>query len=234
MSTPHIEAAAGAFADTVLLPGDPTRARHIAETYLEQPRLVTQVRNMLGYSGSYRGRAISVMGSGMGIPSCSIYATELVRHYGVKRLIRVGSCGTTSPQLQLGDIVLAMGACTDSRVNRMRFGGYDFAAIASYPLLRLVADTAAARALPVAIGNIFSSDLFYHPDADLSDRLDQLGILGIEMEAAGLYGLAAQLGVEALAVLTVSDHLRTEAAMSPEQRATGLDTMIRLVLDSLV
>jgi purine-nucleoside phosphorylase len=233
MSTPHINAAAGAFADTVLLPGDPVRARHIALHLLDAAEQVTDVRNMLGYTGFWRGQRISVMGSGMGIPSCAIYATELVREYGVKRLVRVGTCGATRADVQLGDVVLALGASTDSRVNRQRFGGHDLAALASYALLRQVADTAAAAGLALRIGNVFSSDLFYHPDPGLFDLLERLGVLGVEMEAAGLYGVAAELGVEALAVLAVSDHIVRGERMDTTQRETGLDAMLRVVLDAL-
>jgi purine-nucleoside phosphorylase len=174
------------------------------------------------------------MGTGMGIPSASIYGTELVREYGVKRLIRIGTCGGIAADLQLGDIVLAQGASTDSGVNRARFKGMDFAAIASYPLLSAVAEAAKRQDQRVAIGNVFSCDLFYGPDPNLVDTLAAMNILGIEMEAAGLYGLAAQYGAEALAVCAVSDHLRSHAQWSPEQRQNGLDAMVRLVLDAVV
>lgn len=233
MTTPHINAEAGAFAQTVLLPGDPARARHIAHTLLQDAVQVTDVRNMLGFTGSWRGQRISVMGSGMGIPSCSIYATELIRQYGVRRLVRVGTCGATHTDVQIGDIVVALGASTDSRVNRQRFGGHDFAALASFDLLRRVADVAGERGIALRVGNVFSTDLFYHPDPGLFDLLDRFGVLGVEMEAAGLYGVAAEHGAEALAVLTVSDHIRRHQAMPAEERERGLDTMLRLVLDSL-
>jgi len=234
MTTPHINALAGAFAETVLLPGDPARARHIAQTLLHDAEQVTDVRNMLGFSGTWRGQRVSVMGTGMGIPSCSIYASELIREYGVRRLIRVGTCGATRTDVQLGDIVIALGASTDSRVNRLRFGGHDFAALASYDLVRRVADSAAAADVDVRIGNVFSTDLFYHPETGLFDLLERYGVLGVEMEAAGLYGVAAELNVQAVAVLVVSDHMRRKEAMSPAQRETGLDAMVRLVLDNLV
>jgi purine-nucleoside phosphorylase len=233
MTTPHINAVAGAFAETVLLPGDPARARHIAVNLLQDAEQVTDVRNMLGFTGSWRGHRVSVMGSGMGIPSCSIYATELVREYGVRRLIRVGTCGATRADVQLGDVVVALGASTDSRVNRLRFGGHDFAALASFDLVRRVADAARVAGIAARIGNVFSTDLFYHPDPAIFDLLDRYGVLGVEMEAAGLYGVAAELGVEALAVLAVSDHIRRKQAMTPAQRETGLDAMVRVVLDAI-
>lgn len=233
MTTPHINAVAGAFAETVLLPGDPARARHIAMNLLQDAEQITDVRNMLGYTGHWRGRRVSVMGTGMGIPSCSIYASELVREYGVRRLVRVGTCGATRADVQLGDVVIALGASTDSRVNRQRFGGHDFAALATFDLVRRVADAAHSAGMAARIGNVFSTDLFYHPDPALFDLLERYGVLGVEMEAAGLYGVAAELGVEAVAVLAVSDHIRRKQAMPSEQRETGLDAMVRLVLDAI-
>ena len=233
MTTPHINALAGAFAETVLLPGDPARARWIATELLEDAQQVSDVRNMLGFTGSWRGQRVSVMGTGMGIPSCSIYATELVREYGVRRLVRVGTCGTSAADVALGDIVVALGASTDSRVNRQRFGGHDLAALASFALVRAVADAAQQAARPLRIGNVFSTDMFYHPDPALFDLLDRHGVLGVEMEAAGLYGVVAELGVEAVAVLTVSDQICNKQAMTPEQRETGLEAMLRIVLDAV-
>lgn len=234
MSTPHIEALSGDFAETILLPGDPLRAAHIANHILQDAIEVTKVRAMSGFTGTYRGQRVSVMGTGMGIPSASIYAHELITHYGVKKLIRIGTCGGVSSAVQLGDIVLAQGASTDSGVNRSRFQHMDFAALAAWPLLSAVAERAKTQKLQTHIGNVFSADLFYHPDAQLIEALDRMNILGIEMEAAGLYGLAAQHRVEALAVCMVSDHLRTHAAWSPEQRRLGLDQMVRLVLDAVL
>lgn len=234
MGTPHISAKPGDFAETVLLPGDPLRALHIATTLLDDAVEVTRVRAMGGYTGTWRGRRVSVMGTGMGIPSSSIYATELVREYGVKRLVRIGTCGGVADSLQLGDIVLGIGACTDSGVNRARFKGMDYAAVASYGLLAAVANEAQRQNIAVQVGNLFSADLFYGPDPTMVDTLAAMNILGIEMEAAGLYGLAAQYGAEALAVCAVSDHLRTHQSWSPEQRQLGVDAMVRLVLDAVV
>lgn len=234
MTSPHINADPGAFADTVLLPGDPRRAQHIASTLLDDAVEVTDVRNMLGFTGGWKSRRVSVMGSGMGIPSTLIYATELVKSFGVRRLVRVGTCGAVAPTLKLGDVIVALGAGTDSQVNRIRFSGYDLPATASWPLLEKVTRTARARGKPVVVGNVFSSDLFYHPDTALRETLQHLGFLAIEMEAAGLYGLASELGVEAIAVLTVSDHVAHPGGMTPEQRETGVDDMTRLVLDALL
>tara|TARA_R110002051_G_scaffold3677_1_gene19824 strand:+ start:4499 stop:5206 length:708 start_codon:yes stop_codon:yes gene_type:complete len=233
MSTPHIDAAEGAFATTVLFPGDPLRSQHIAQRFFSDAVQVTSARNMFGYTGFYRGQRVSVMGSGMGIPSSSIYATELIRHYGVKRIVRVGTCGAVQDDLALGDLVLALSASTDSGVNRQRFAGMDFGAGASYSLLRAVADQAGRVGVPVRVGNVFSADLFYSPKPDMADTLAAMGILAVEMEAAGLYGLAAEFGAEALAVLTVSDHLRHDAHMDVNQRQTGVDAMTELTLDAL-
>lgn len=234
MTTPHIDAPAGAFADTVLLPGDPLRARHIAQTLFDDAEEVTAVRGMLGYTGRYRGRRISVMGTGMGIPSISIYATELIRHYGVRRLLRIGTCGALQPQLALGDMVVAAGAGTDSRVNRRRFGGMDFPALASWPLLQAVTRQAEADRVPLTVGAVFSTDLFYAPEPDLVATLSRMGVLAIEMEAAGLYGVAPAEGAEALTVCTVSDHLLRDERMTPEARQSGVDAMVRVVLDGLM
>ncbi len=218
---------------TVLLPGDPARAAYIAERFFDEPKRVCSLRNMWGYTGSYRGHAVSVMGSGMGIPSSLIYATELIDHFGVQRLLRVGTCGAVAAELELGDLVLASGACTDSGVNRQRFGGYDFAAIASFAMVEPLVATARAKGLSMRVGNVFSTDLFYSPDPLALSRMQAMGVLGVEMEAAGLYGLAAQKRVEAATLLTVSDHLLDGSSMSPAARESGLATMIGLALDSL-
>ncbi len=233
MGSAHINADPGAFADTVLLPGDPCRAQHIASTLLDDAVEVTDVRNMLGFTGGWRGMRVSVMGTGMGIPSMLIYATELARHHGVRRFVRLGTCGAIAPELDLGSIVVAIGAGTDSRVNRIRFRDYDFPATASWPLLERLMRTARERKQAVNVGNVFSSDHFYHPDPELRKTLARLGFLAIEMETAGLYGMAGELGIQALAVLAVSDKFDRPGGMSTEQRETGLDDMTRLVLDAM-
>jgi len=232
MATIHINAEPGDFAGTVLMPGDPLRARHIAERFLDDARQVTDVRNMLGFTGAYLGNPVSVMAHGMGIPSASIYCTELIRHYGVKRLIRVGSCGTVHHAVRLRDIVIAMGASTDSAVNRNRFAGHDLAALASFNLVRRAVAAAERRQLPFHVGNVFSADLFYTPDPAVFDLMERFGILGVEMETAGIYTLAAELGVEALAVCTVSDLIRTGERLTPDERQTSFDEMISLALET--
>lgn len=234
MTTPHINAADGAFAETVLMPGDPLRAKYIAENFLEDAVQVTDVRNMLGFTGSYKGKAVSVMGSGMGIPSCSIYATELIREYGVKNIIRVGSCGAVKTDIKLRDVIIAMGASTDSKVNRSRFGGHDFAAIASYELLEKAVASAKKHGIKARVGNIFSADLFYTPEPEMFDTMEKYNILAVEMEAAGLYGVAAAEGANALCILTVSDHIRSGQQTSSDERQNSFNEMLIIALDSIV
>ncbi|MEM6514413.1 MAG: purine-nucleoside phosphorylase, partial [Pseudomonadota bacterium] len=190
----HINAAPGDFADTVLMPGDPLRAQYITETYLTDPRRVTDVRNMWGYTGSYNGTPVSVMAHGMGIPSASIYVRELLSEYGVKRILRVGSCGTTHPDVELRDLVIAQGASTDSGVNRMRFGGYDYAALATFDLVRKAVDIATRHELRYHVGNVFSADLFYTPDPDMFETMARYQVYGVEMEAAGIFPICAEFG----------------------------------------
>ena len=233
MPTPHISAEKGDFAPSILLPGDPLRAKHIAENFLTDAREVTAVRNMLGYTGSYDGVPVSVMGTGMGIPSASIYATELITEYGVERLIRVGSCGGILPSVELRDVVLAIGACTDSEVNRVRYGEDDFAATADFWLLRAAADAAAARGIDVKVGNVHSADLFYNPDGKAFDRMEAMGVLAVEMEAAGLYGVAAEKGGRALTICTVSDHVRTGASTSSDERQQTFNEMVEIALEAV-
>jgi purine-nucleoside phosphorylase len=234
MATPHIEAAPNDFAKTVLMPGDPLRAKFIAENFLDNAKCVTRVRNILGYTGTYKGQPISVMGSGMGIPSMSIYATELYRDYGVENIIRVGSCGSIRDDIQLEDIVIAMGASTDSNVNRQRLNNYDFAAIANYELLEKVVSTAKRLGKTPKVGNVFSADLFYVPEFSVFETLEKYGILAVEMEAAGLYGVAAELGKKALCLLTVSDHIKTGEKMTAEDRQLKFGEMIEVTLESIL
>ena len=233
MPTPHIAAADGDFAEAVLLPGDPRRAEHIAKNFLTDARLVTDVRNMLGFTGTYEGMRVSAMGTGMGIPSASIYATELVTEYGCRRLVRVGSCGGISPDIELRDVIVATGACTDSGVNRARYGGWDFAAVPDFTLARTVVDVARDRGLPIRTGTVHSADLFYNPTDQAVDVWKRMGVLAVEMEAAGLYAVAAEHGVRALAVCTVSDHVVTGASTSSDDRERTFDDMVVLALEAL-
>ncbi|GAA5188389.1 purine-nucleoside phosphorylase [Ferrimonas gelatinilytica] len=231
--TPHINAPEGAFADTVLMPGDPLRAKYIAENFLEEVIPVCDVRNMLGFTGTYRGKRISVMGSGMGVPSISIYAKELITEYGVKNLIRIGSCGAISDEVQMMDVVLAMGASTDSGVNRSRFPGTDFAMIADFGLLSAAVNAASKLGTRYHVGNVYTSDLFYSPDESRYQTMAKYGMLGVEMEAAGLYGVAAEYGANALAMMTVTDHIIRGEHLTPEERQLTLNEMIRLTLDAV-
>ena len=239
MTTPHINAASDDFAQTVLFPGDPLRAKYIADTFLTDVKLVNNVRNMLGFTGYYIAKngeqlRVSVMGSGMGIPSCSIYAKELITEYGVKNIIRVGSCGAVSPDINVRDVIIGMGACTDSKVNRTRFKDHDFAAIADFNLLMNAVNAAKKNNIDVKVGNIFSADLFYTPDPEMFDVMEKMDILGVEMEAAGLYGVATEYGANALCVLTVSDHIRTGEQTTAQERETSFNEMISLTLESLL
>ncbi|MCH4811819.1 purine-nucleoside phosphorylase [Vreelandella neptunia] len=234
MATPHINAAPGDFADTVLMPGDPLRAKYIADTYLENVRQVNDVRNMFGYTGTYKGREISVMGHGMGIPSVSIYAKELITDYGVKSLIRVGSCGAVRDDVNVRDVVIGMGASTDSKVNRMRFNDHDFAAIADFELTQHAVAAAKAKNVPVKVGNMFSADLFYNPQTEMAEMLKRYGIVGVEMEAAGLYGVAAEFGARAMTICTVSDHILKGDSLSSADRQTTFDDMMLIALDTVL
>ena len=234
MATPHINAEPGDFADAVIMPGDPLRAKFIAENYLDEARLVNDVRNMLGFTGRYKGRPLSVLGHGMGIPSCSIYCSELVNSFGVKRLFRAGSCGTVSKKVRLRDIVIAMGACTDSKVNRVRFRGHDFAAIADYELLQTAVAKAKQKRLSHHVGNVFSADLFYTPEPEMFELMEKYQVYGVEMEAAGIYGLAAEFGAKALTVCTVSDHIVSGERLSAEERQVGFREMIELILETAI
>ena len=227
-----MNAAPGDFAPTVLMPGDPLRAKYIAESYLDAPRRVTDVRNMWGFTGTYKGMPVSIMAHGMGIPSASIYWSELIESYGVKRIMRVGSCGTSHPDVKLRDVIIAQGASTDSGVNRMRFGGFDFAALATFSLVQHAVAAAEAQQVRYHVGNIFSADLFYTPQPHMFDLMAKYDVLGVEMEAAGLYPLAAEHRIEALAICTVSDDIPSGDALSSDERATTFDEMISVALET--
>lgn len=232
--TAHINARAGDFAPTVIMPGDPLRAKFIAETYLADYREVTNVRNMLGYSGYYFGQPISVMGHGMGIPSMTLYAHELVNHYDVKRIIRIGSLGATQHAIQMRDIILAIAAGTDAVTNFKRSSGYFMATSAHFPLLQQAWSLAQNAGIEVKVGNVFSGDIYYDPDENLIPALEKFGVLGVDMEVAGLYALAHQLGIEALAILTVSDHCLTGEETTAEERQVTFNQMIELALNTAV
>ena len=227
----HIGAKAGQIAETILLPGDPMRAKYFAENLLEDAVCFNQVRGMLGYTGTYQGKRVSVMGSGMGIPSISIYVNELISDYGVKRLIRVGTCGALQPDLKIGDVLLAQAVSTDSQTNRLRFGGQDYAPFASFDLLYKAYQAAREKDIPVRVGGILSGDTFYLEPADWWKVWADHGIMAVEMEASALYTLAAKFKVDALAIATVSDSLVTHERASSQQREQGFSRMAKLALE---
>ncbi|HAZ3163667.1 TPA: purine-nucleoside phosphorylase [Escherichia coli] len=232
--TAHINAKPGDFAPTVIMPGDPLRAKFIAENYLQDHREVTNIRNMLGYTGFYSGQLISVMGHGMGIPSMTLYAHELVNDFDVKRIIRVGSLGATQRTIKMRDIILAVASGTDSVTNFKRSSGYFMASSAYFPLLQKAWSLAQEAGLEVKAGNVFSGDIYYDPDDNLIPALEKFGVLGIDMEVAGLYALAHQFGIEALAILTVSDHCLTGEETTAEERQLTFNNMIELALNTAV
>ena len=230
--TPHINANKGDFAKTVLMPGDPLRAKYIAETYLENPKKVNSVRNILGYTGFYKGTPVSVMASGMGMPSISIYSYELFEGYGVENIIRVGTAGALNKDLKIGDVVVGMGASTNSSfIKENGFSG--LAPIADYRLLSTLCDVAKNRGLAVNVGNLFSTDIFYG-DPDFAKKWSSVGVLAVEMEAAALYFNAAKLGKKALAICSISDNLVTGESSSSEQRQTAFNDMMLLALETAV
>ncbi len=231
--TPHINAKEGAFAKTVLMPGDPLRAKYIAETYLTECEQVNSVRGILGYTGLYEGKSVSVMASGMGMPSISIYSHELFSEYGVENIIRVGTAGALTADLKIGDVVVGMGACTNSAIPTLQ-GVAGYAPIADYNLLKAFCDTASENDVLVRVGNLVSSDLFYGSDPDFVSRWAKVGGLAVEMEAAALYLNAALLCKRALAVCTISDSLVTGEATTAEQRQTAFGTMMELALKTAV
>ncbi|RJF42478.1 purine-nucleoside phosphorylase [Actinomyces sp. 2119] len=231
MATPHIDAQPGDFAPCVLMPGDPRRAQRIAERLMPDAHLVTDVRGMLGFTGTVAGRPLSVMGSGMGQPSLTIYATELFRDFGVERIIRVGTAGGVAPSVQVGDLVVATGAHTDSAMNQARIPGVSFSAVADFHLARAACEAAEREGARPHVGTVISRDHFYLTPEGQTQRLADYGVLAVEMEAAALYGVAAEFGRQALAVLTVSDHLLDHSQnMSAAERETRFDGALRLAV----
>jgi purine-nucleoside phosphorylase len=234
MST-HIGAEPGDIAELVLMPGDPLRAKWIAETFLEDARCYSTVRNMFGFTGTFEGTRVSVQGSGMGMPSASIYAHELINDYGVKSLIRVGSCGALVESLKLRDVVAAIGSSTDSNMNRARFDGLiDYAPVADFGLLRTAVDVAAARGIEMRVGPILAADAFYTDRPDLYDRLADYGVLAVEMESAALYTIAARFQAKALTLLTVSDHLKTGERTTAQEREQTFSQMVEIALKAII
>ncbi len=231
--TPHNTATGGDFADTVLMPGDPLRSEYIARTFLKDPVLVNNIRGIQGYTGLYKGKRVSVMASGMGIPTMAIYSHELFNFYGVRNIIRVGSTGAVKADLKLGDIVMAMGASTDSAYG-VQFGIGNVSAVAGFDLIETAVSIARKTGVATEIGNIYSSDTFYMADPTIYDRLRAMNILCIDMETYGLYVNAARAGRQALSMLTVSDNLVTGGHMTTEERQSSFSRMITLALETAV
>ena len=230
--TIHIGAKPADIAETVLMPGDPYRAKWAAETFLDAPKLVNEVRGMLGFTGTYKGAPVTIHGSGMGMPSLSIYANELIRDYGAKTLIRIGSCGGMQPHVKLRDIIIAMTASSLSTPSSGMFKELNYAPCADYGLLSAAVAEAQGKDVGLHVGGIYSSDVFYDERPDLNEQMVRHGILGVEMEAAELYNLAARYGVRALAVLTVSDHLQTGEALPSDQREQSFGDMVEIALNA--
>lgn len=230
--TVHIGAAPGDIAETVLLPGDPYRAKWAAETFLTDATCVNEVRGMLGFTGTYKGNRVTIHGSGMGMPSLSIYANELIRDYGAKTLIRIGSCGGMQEQVKVRDVIIAMTASSLSTPSSGIFKEFNFAPCADYGLLSAAVTAAKAKGTATHVGGIYSSDVFYDERPDLNEQMTRHGILGVEMEAAELYNLAARYGRRALAVLTVSDHLQTGEALPSEDREKSFGDMVEIALEA--
>jgi purine-nucleoside phosphorylase len=231
--THHIEARPGDFAELVLMPGDPLRARALAERYLHDLRQVNAVRNMLAFTGTWQGRPVSIMGSGMGMPSIGIYAHELFTHYGVQRIVRVGTCGGLLDEMRLGDLVLATAASTDSNMNRQMFGNWDLAATADFGMLRAVSQAAQAAGLSVRTGEIFSTDFFYHPDPEFIERVRAMGVLALDMESAALFALARKHGRRAMTVLTVTDVIPRREHATTDERQGAFSEVVEVLLGAL-
>ncbi|MFC4354663.1 purine-nucleoside phosphorylase [Chryseomicrobium palamuruense] len=229
----HISAKKGEIADTILLPGDPLRAKYIAETFLEDVVQYNEVRNMFGYTGTYKGKRISVQGTGMGVPSIAIYVTELMQEYDVQKLIRVGTCGAIQKDVKVRDVILGQSASTDSSLNKVLLNDLAYAPTANFDLLYKAFEAGKEAGLNLRVGNIFTADLFYNDEADYKKWADY-GILAVEMESAALYTLAAKFNRQALSILTVSDHILTGEVTSSEERQTTFNDMIVVALEAAI
>jgi len=231
----HIGAKKGEIADKVLLPGDPLRAKYIAETFLDEVIQYNEIRGMYGFTGTYQGERISVQGTGMGAPSISIYVNELIKSYDVSKLIRVGSCGALQKDVKVRDVILAQGATSDSQQNRMVFNGIDYAPIADFTLLKNAYDSGMEKGIDLRVGNVFTSDSFYRDNAEeVNALLAQYRVLAVEMETSALYTLAAKYGRQALSILTVSDHIITGEETTADERETTFNEMMEIALDAAI
>lgn len=230
--TIHIGAKSGEIAETVLLPGDPYRAKWAAETFLKDAVCINHVRGMLGFTGTWKGNRVTIHGTGMGMPSLSIYVNELIQDYGAKTLIRIGSCGAMQTNIKIRDVIIAMTATSTTSMNDQIFRGANYAPCADWSLLKAAVEAAEKRDTTVHVGNIFSSDVFYSESPELDAQLERHNVLAVEMEAAELYTLAARHKVRALAVLTVSDHLKTHEALPSDQRESSFGDMVEIALEA--
>ena len=230
----HIGAKAGDIAETVLLPGDPKRAKWIAENYLENPFCYTDIRGMLGFTGTYKGKKVSIQGTGMGIPSISIYITELIKDYGVKNLIRVGSAGSYQKDVKVRDVIIAMSTSTDSNINNRRFNGANFSPTANFELFKTALKVAEEKNIKIKAGNVLTSDEFYNDNTDYYKKWSDFGVLAVEMETAGLYTLAAKYKTRALSILTISDSLVSPEITSADEREKTFSEMIELALETAI
>jgi len=229
----HINAKPGDIAEAILLPGDPLRAKYIAENFLENAQVYNEVRNMLGFTGTYKGKRVSVQGTGMGVPSISIYINELMESYGVQTLIRVGTCGAIQKDVKVRDVILAMTSSTNSKMNQILFDGIDFAPCADFGLLKQAYEHGVAKGLDLKVGNIFTEDMFYN-DKENHELWAKYGVLALEMETTALYTLAAKYGRKALSILTVSDHIITGEVTSSEERQLTFNDMIEVALETAI
>lgn len=230
----HINAKQGEIAEDILLPGDPLRAKYIAETFLEDVVCYNEVRGMLGFTGTYKGKRVSVQGTGMGIPSISIYINELIREYGVKNLIRVGSCGAIQKDIHVRDVILAMTSSTDSNINSLTFPGINYSPCANFHLLNNAFEIGMEKGMDIKVGNVLSADIFYRDSMDIVKKLGDYGVLAVEMETTALYTLAAKYGVSALSILTVSDHIFTGEDTTSEERQTTFNDMVLVALETII
>lgn len=232
MATPHIKAELNDFAETVIMPGDPLRAKFIAETFLEDVKQVNDVRGMLAFTGTYKGKRLSVMGHGMGMPSISIYAEELYKFYGVKNIIRVGSAGAVLDDVNVRDVVVVSGASTDSKINRTRFNDNDYSAVASYENVFALVEAAKELDIKVRVGKCFSADIFYSPNFEFFHTLKEYGFLAVEMEAAALFPIADKYGAKAGCILTISDHIFKQEETTAEERQLTFTNMMKVALEA--
>lgn len=234
MSTPHINSKKNDFSDVVFMPGDPVRAKYIAEKYLDNCVQVNNTRLMLAYTGFYKSRKISIMSHGIGIPSASLYARELIVEFNVKKIIRIGTCGAVRDDIKLRDIVIGIGASTDSKVNRIKFNNHDFSATADFDMICNVVSVSKKMKIKVSIGNFFTTDSFYNDDDKMLNILKKYNIIGVDMETAGIYGVASEFKAQALSICTVSDHIINKESLSSTERESSFNNMIELALESIL